>query len=229
MNSIKNLTIRIGYISLVLILLNIPVTANQSGSIPTGEFWVNDSSIIQSEGEYSFYYQLNEHTIGDDNSRYKNNFIVMLDINVSDFNRFFMVFEFSTPFETLIGGSPALAILGDQHMQLNWTNPLLEDNSIFEYSFTPIDIERWVGRIRLELTLTTETEMSEVHGIEKFGIELSNGTVYSETCVDFHIATISYSTTEGPDNRFIAFNFISSLVIFPILVSLRRFNKNKIY
>lgn len=217
----NKLAIMLGIISLLMMFLNFPVMATQSGSLPTGSFYLNDSSIIQTEGEYSFYYQLNEHTIGEDNSRYKNNFIVMLEINVSDFKRFFMIFEFSTPFETLIGGSPSLAILGDQHMQLNWSHPLLKDNSIFEYSFTPIDIERWVGRIRLELTLTTETEMSEVRGIEKFGIELSNGTVHSEVCVEFQVGMISYSTTEGPDNRF-PFDFVSSLVVFAIIPVFRR-------
>jgi hypothetical protein len=143
---------------------------------------------------------------------------------VSDFNSFFINFEFITPRDNLDGGG-GLFISGNQHQQLNIIFPSNDYNPKFQYTFTPINIESFVGSIRLELTIITETEMSEVHVIEKFGIELSNGTVYSENCVEFHIGTVSYSTTEGPDNSFIPFDFLSYLIVITILPVFRRFKK----
>jgi hypothetical protein len=203
-----------------LTLFNGLITANQQGSLPTGEFWLDDSSIIQTQADYSFFYELNEHTIGEDNSRYKHYFEIFLDINVTDFNNFFIIFDFSTPFETLMGGGGGLVLPGLPFEELNFTYPSFNDQSIFQYTFTPINTTSFVGTIMIKMTVTTTGEMNVVRGTEIFGIELTNGTIYSERVIEFQMAQIVYSTTEGPDNVFIPVDFIAiffTMLVLPII------------
>lgn len=221
---LSNLTFT-GVLLLILMANMGGITANQFGSLPTGEFRINDSYIIQKEGDYSFYFQQNEHTIGEDTSRYEHNFNVLLEINVTEINNFFIIFKFSTPFDTLMGGSPSFANLGSPPQEINFTTPSLSDNSVFQYTFIPIDTTSFVGNIMIDMTLDTTGEMHDVRGTETFGIELINGTIYSEEVIEFQMPLIEYSTTLGPDNRFIPIDYFSilfSLIIIPIIRRVRR-------
>jgi hypothetical protein len=103
---------------------------------------------------------------------------------------------------------------------LDFTVPSVSDESKFQYTFAPINISSFIGNIMLKLTLDTTSEMSDVRGTETFGIQLTNGTRYSEEVIEFQMVQIEYSTTEGPDNRFIPLNFFTvliSIVMVPII------------
>lgn len=200
------------------------VGADQHGSLPTGEFWLDDSYIKQTDGDYSFFYELNEHTIGEDNSKYNHNFRATLELNISDCIAFWISFEFSTPFETLLGGSPGLILQGSPPQPLNFTLPLTSssfaEEAIFEYAFSPINTTSYSGGIIIDLEISTTDELYEVRGTETFGIELSNGTRYFEQVIIFQMIQIEYSTTEGPDNVFIPvdqFTVFITLLFLPVI------------
>lgn len=218
------ITKKFRFIGLVIIICNLIfyngyAQGLQNGLLPLGELSISGSTITQTEGEYSFYFVQNEHKIGEDNSVYDHNFEVSLKINVSDYSNFSIGFHFTTPFDTLIGGSPSLSI-GHSNYDIDFTVPSLSDKSTFQYTFNPLEGSVYIGEIRLYLTIATTDEMSQIYGYEKIGIEFTNGTSSSVLFDEFKISQAEYVTTLGPDNVLIPIDFFTiviALLIYPLL------------
>ena len=93
----------IGLMILVVTLISpVNILANQSGSLPTGGFWFNNCSIEQVEGDYSFQHVNQENNIGEDRRVYYHFFTIILNVNITNFNKMTISFNFSTPFESYV-------------------------------------------------------------------------------------------------------------------------------
>lgn len=193
--------------------------ALQNGLLPIGEMSDSGSTITQTEGEYSFSFQENVHIIGEDNSVYEHSFGVFLKVSVFNISKFSIGFHFTTPFDTIVGGSPSLFI-GTSNFEIDFTGPSMSDNSNFQYIFKTIGGSVYIGEIGIDLTIDTADEMSSIIGYEKIEIEFINGTSSSISLDEYIFDQIEYITTLGPDNVLISINFfmiVNSILLYPLL------------
>lgn len=218
-------------ISLLLLLCSLlfsngHIYALQNGSLPLGELSDSGSTITQTEGEYSFYFEENEYFIGEDNSLFKHNFGIFLEIDAFNISKFTIEFQFTTPFHTLEYRRSSFIFL-DNNNEIDFTPPSYSNSSNFQYTFNPIEGSVYIGRIEIELTLGTVNQMREIFGNEKIEIEFINGTSSSISLEDFEINQVEYITTTGSDNALVPINFFTFVIALLILPLLKRFGLSR--
>lgn len=206
----------IGLMILVVALISpVNILANQSGSLPTGGFWFNNCSIEQVKGDYSFQYVNQENNIGEDGRVYLHFFTIILNVNITSFNKMTISFNFSTPFESYQDRGNNFAVGEIEYIKSKSNS---SEPSFFQLDFTPIQgNDSFYGDIFIQLTVATESEMSEIIGSEVFGIELTNGTRNSKTVTEFYIHMVQYSEMETPTRPLLIIHYYQVIIVLLVI------------